>query len=320
MRERRTWEALVARCNCGGASCQCLVVAGTGTEVTGSGGVNDPYIISNTALAGAFMVTDTATVDLNVIGAGSPVDPYILSANAKIALLDLEDRGVTVAPEVGFVPVWRGSNWSFGAPPVAPAGATNTANGVGGTGSVADPVVARTSGVWGTGSLEGLGSNSLIGQAIYVDSAGNLRAAPLTNVPVLWDNVQNRPTFFPSTWDQVSGKPTTFPSTWNTVSGKPKVWLGEIPSGAVMNPGQSATRTLAWPAGYFDFTAGAPLIHVQLTISGQTPGAAASGFFTASIYTYTAAQLQVVVRNVSTSVFGTAGVSVMATQAVNDRF
>lgn len=36
-----------------------------------------------------------------------------------------------------------------------------------------------------------------------------------------WDNVQNKPSTYPTTWEKVDGKPNVFPTTWENVSGKP---------------------------------------------------------------------------------------------------
>lgn len=36
-----------------------------------------------------------------------------------------------------------------------------------------------------------------------------------------WDNVQNKPSTYPTTWEKVDGKPTSYPSTWGEVTGKP---------------------------------------------------------------------------------------------------
>lgn len=36
-----------------------------------------------------------------------------------------------------------------------------------------------------------------------------------------WDNVQNKPSTYPSTWEKVDGKPNVFPTNWASISGKP---------------------------------------------------------------------------------------------------
>lgn len=39
-----------------------------------------------------------------------------------------------------------------------------------------------------------------------------------------WDNVQNKPSTYPTTWGKVDGKPTSFPTTWGSVEGKPQTF------------------------------------------------------------------------------------------------
>lgn len=39
-----------------------------------------------------------------------------------------------------------------------------------------------------------------------------------------WDNVQNKPSTYPTTWEKVDGKPTNFPTTWGSVKGKPQTF------------------------------------------------------------------------------------------------
>lgn len=39
-----------------------------------------------------------------------------------------------------------------------------------------------------------------------------------------WDNVQNKPSTYPTTWENVGGKPTSFPTTWGSVEGKPQTF------------------------------------------------------------------------------------------------
>lgn len=36
-----------------------------------------------------------------------------------------------------------------------------------------------------------------------------------------WDNVQNKPSTYPTTWEKVDGKPDVFPTNWDNVAGKP---------------------------------------------------------------------------------------------------
>lgn len=256
------------RCDCAGSTCQCLILAGAGIEVTGSGNTNNPYVVTaTTTIAGSLVVQDTATVDLTAVGAGSPVDPFVLSARATVAMEDLTN--VTGAPPaLGDTLSWNGTAWVMAPPPVAPAGAINTGAGLLGNGSLANPVRAATSGTWGTAPLDRFGPDSTVGQVVYVDSNGQLRASPIdpAGVEVPWDQVVGKPSAFPSTWDQVAGKPTAFPTVWTQVAGRPVQYHAilsrqDIPA----NSGRQVTVSV--PAGLF--TAVAQMV-VQATMADQS--------------------------------------------------
>jgi hypothetical protein len=199
-------------CGCGNAGCACIIQPGAGIAVTGSGSTTDPYVIESTisGLSQFLTVLDTPTVNLTLTGAGTVADPLLLRAASTLKLTDLKDvADPGGGPAVGESPVWTGSgadgHWEFKIPPPSPAGSTNVSNGLTGVGSVGDPVLLATSGVWGSGSLAGLGSDSTIGLAVYIDSAGKVRAAPVSA---------------PS-WASITGKPTVFtpdPAATYTVS------------------------------------------------------------------------------------------------------
>ena len=309
----------MARCNCSG-TCSCLVLGGIGTEVSGSGSPSDPYIIDAVALQGAFQVQDTTTVDLNVVGSGTSADPYILSAHALSRLTDLVDRDTSVAPQVGMVPVWQGTNWVFAGPPVAPAGAVNATNGITGNGAVTTPLRAATSGVWGVGVLSGLGPDSTVGSAIYVDSAGQLRTAP--NPAVDWNSITNKPAFFPTTWDAITGKPTTFPTTWTQVEGRPKAWYTST-AHVQVSAGATATVRVDFPPGYFNST---DPINVQLTPAAQI--SSVGGNWTLSVMQsaltpntlFPTSGIDVVIRPLFASGQFGVTVNVFVVQAVGGRF
>jgi hypothetical protein len=232
----------MARCSCVGGQCNCLVVAGEGQVVTGSGHPSDPYIITNTGVRGALQVQDSTTVDLSLFGNGVLTDPYTLSANATIRLFrDMLDMapGETADPGDTII-VQSNGTWKLGPPPVTPAGAVNATGGITGTGAVVTPLQVAVSGLWGSGPLSGLGSDDTIGTVVYVDSAGKVRAAPQQVQTLTWDAIQNKPTTFPTTWDLVTGKPTSFPTTWSDVSGKPATF----PSTWATVSGKPTTSTL----------------------------------------------------------------------------
>lgn len=39
-----------------------------------------------------------------------------------------------------------------------------------------------------------------------------------------WDNVQNKPSTYPTTWEKVDGKPNVFPTNWASISDKPSTF------------------------------------------------------------------------------------------------
>jgi hypothetical protein len=213
----------VARCSCVGGQCNCLVVAGEGQIITGSGHPSDPYIVTNTGIRGALKVQDTKTVDLVLNGNGVATDPYLVFANTTVRLLeDMLDMGVGQTPDPGdTIIVQPDGTWNLGPPPISPAGAVNTRGGIQGDGTFLAPIEVAVSGVWGTPPLDGMGTDSTIGTAIYVDSNGKLRAAPQQIQTVTWEAIQGKPTTFPSSWDLVTAKPTIFPTNWASVQDKP---------------------------------------------------------------------------------------------------
>lgn len=231
----------MARCSCVGGQCNCLVVAGEGQVVTGSGHALDPYVITNAGISGALKIEDTQTVDLSLNGNGLAADPYVLSAAARVRLLvDMVDMKPGEIAANGDTIVVQDGLFTLSPPPVAPAGAVNVRGGIIGDGSIATPIEVAVSGVWGTGPLAGLGSDSTIGTVVYVDSAGKVRAAPSQSLTVTWDSITGKPTSFPTTWDTITGKPTSFPTTWSDVSGKPATF----PSTWATVSGKPTTSTL----------------------------------------------------------------------------
>lgn len=186
----------MARCGCSGSTCSCLVTAGSGVAVSGTGTEANPYVIDvvGSDIAGTFAVLDTSSVDMTLDGSGSTADPYVLSATATLALTALSDITSGDVPASGDVPVWNGSTWDFAPPPTTPPGAVNVGAGLTGDGSGASPLTVRTSGTWGVSPLDGFGGNQLLGAPTYVDSNGQIRSMP-RGIDVVADGV--RPDQYP---------------------------------------------------------------------------------------------------------------------------
>jgi hypothetical protein len=237
----------VPRCTCDGGKCSCLVLAGSGIDVSGSGSASNPYIISATQdLTSRIQVADTDSVDMHATGSGTDDDPLTISADVTLSLDDLTD--VTApTPSSGDTITWNGTQWVAGPPAVVPPGAVNVGAGLTGTGAVDSPIAAAVSGVWGVSPLDVYGDDSTAGLAIYVDSNGQLRAEP--RVPVIsYDDLTDVPATFPTTWDEVAGKPTSWPvlssTTWMAVAAGWSIeWQNGYRTGSVATVSFSMRRT-----------------------------------------------------------------------------
>ena len=73
----------MANCGCGN-TCNCVVSAGTGVTITGTGTPANPYVITASAAPGAISYRDTNTVDMTFTGAGTGASPFEVSADVKI--------------------------------------------------------------------------------------------------------------------------------------------------------------------------------------------------------------------------------------------
>jgi hypothetical protein len=90
-------------CGCGGNAaleCNCVLVPGTNTTITGTGNPEDPYVI--TAGTAALTVTDTSTVDLTLTGNGSAGTPYNVSG--AVLLNPQASNLLEITPTGLFVP------------------------------------------------------------------------------------------------------------------------------------------------------------------------------------------------------------------------
>ena len=89
------------KCGCSGSSCSCKIVAGRGTRVSGSGNINNPYVID--AFPMSLIVMDTASINLSISGSGLESDPWVVSADAQPGILD------------GYWKMWQGTQDEYDA-------------------------------------------------------------------------------------------------------------------------------------------------------------------------------------------------------------
>lgn len=201
---------MARNCNCAGGSCGCLVVGGTGIDVTGIGTKQDPFVILNKGVSvkNALTVVDTPTLNMHLTGEGTPSEPLALSADVRMSLSDLTNVS-KATPDPGDVPVWTVAGgvgeWQYNAPPTTPPGAVTVTTGLQGDGSGPNPLRARTSGTFGSGTLAGYGADAAAGAPIYTDASGALRGAPWGSLPRY--STATRPTARPGVmvWDTTIG-------------------------------------------------------------------------------------------------------------------
>jgi hypothetical protein len=173
-------------CGCAGNVCSCLIVSGTGIQISGTGTSANPYIVNSTSssITGMLRVSDTPSLDMSMSGVGSDADPYNISGVVALRLTQLVDVNDPAGPVTGDVPVWVAAagpvaaHWEFQQPPTTPPGAVTVGSGLVGDGSGGNAISIRTSGTWGAGPLAGYGATSTIGAPVYVDSAGQVRSQP----------------------------------------------------------------------------------------------------------------------------------------------
>lgn len=160
----------MARCRCADESvCTCVIRAGQGVTVQGTGAPSSPWVITATAnSSGTIEVADTPSVDMATTGVGVLGDPLIISARAIIgALLNFIDNPFGVdfsvagagteaspmgveatipridlgtTPTVGFVLAFDGTRYVPVPPTTVPIGSINIGPGLIGDGSSGSPL------------------------------------------------------------------------------------------------------------------------------------------------------------------------------------
>lgn len=211
----------IARCGCAGSTCNCLINGGLYISVTGSGTINDPYVISSDGIdiSDALAFIDTDTVDFVLGGSGTDTDPWQVRANATVAVADLTDVGcaspsngqtlvwnssqatwlcgkptyklddltdVTVpSPTANQVLAWNGTAWVPAAPVTAPVGSITVGDSMTGDGSVADPLEINIVTDDLQYQLEGAGTAAdPLSSTLFVPNNSISPTAPITDFPV----------------------------------------------------------------------------------------------------------------------------------------
>lgn len=91
-------------CGCGGATCACLIEAGSGISVSGIGTASDPYYINAelAVLDQVLSIQDSTSINFTVTGSGTIADPMVVT-------------GATIArPFVAYPTVGRPSATTMG--------------------------------------------------------------------------------------------------------------------------------------------------------------------------------------------------------------
>ena len=166
---------------CGGAS-SVVITGGDDVIVTGSGTINDPYVISGN-IEVVLQAKDTTTVTLDLTGTGNPNDPFILSAIATLKVNDLIDVVDPTPAVLNDTLLFDGTNWTYGPAASVPAGSIHTGAGLTGDGTIALPLKVRVS-----NTVE----SSVSGLYTYIDAAGELRVqvpsvVRKANILALWE-------------------------------------------------------------------------------------------------------------------------------------
>lgn len=87
----------MARCRCAGDICTCGVTAGPGVVVDGSGGFNDPYVVSVDPSALIHFVAGP-DVNFTITGSGTAEDPLLVTAD--IICINCADSATAVVGQV----------------------------------------------------------------------------------------------------------------------------------------------------------------------------------------------------------------------------
>lgn len=153
----------MAKCGCQSTQCNCVIQAGPGATVTGSGSAGNPYVIG-AADAGNFQVNDSTTVDHTLTGDGSSGTPYELTSAVKLSaapgnIINVNGDGLVV-------------DCAAVAECVPPAGNVTLGCGLEGTGAPASPIKIKGLLPWDWACAESEGTQ------LYCGTDGALLGPP----------------------------------------------------------------------------------------------------------------------------------------------
>lgn len=178
---------------CGESGCSCVVQAGGGITIEGSGSSSDPFTISSQV---DLRATDNAVFNVTVAGAGTTVSPWAVSVDyAATAKLDDIPDVFAPSPTNGYVLTYNVSlsRWEAGPPATLAPGLMLTDGSLSGDGSAGAPLQVREDanrGLTTTGSGLGL-DDQTISETIrhFADEAARDAAdpAPLLNALSMLD-------------------------------------------------------------------------------------------------------------------------------------
>lgn len=131
----------MARCNCSGGSCSCVIVGSGSISVDGAGSEVNPYVVSG---GGVITANDTPTVDMTLSGDGTALNPYVLEAAATVAVDDLSDVTATDLTTGYVLTRQADGTWAPAVAPTASPGLISTDTSLTGDGSAGAPLAIQT--------------------------------------------------------------------------------------------------------------------------------------------------------------------------------
>lgn len=174
------------RCCGGTGSCACKIEGGKNATVTGSGSVQDPYVVASDV---ALSVEDSTVFDLGLTGQGTLDSPWVLTVGyaATAGLNNIPDVNAPT-PTNGWVLTWSNleQRWIPGPPTTANAGTMTHDTSLFGDGSIGNPLGARPNETrYITTTASGIGLNDAgVNRLVrpFADAATRASASPAPTI------------------------------------------------------------------------------------------------------------------------------------------